>query len=211
MAAFSLVPDLDSPGAPSRHPLHFRPAARTDSRAIAELFRISSNGLADYVWSQLENEHPGLTLTQIGERRYLREAAAFSFQNCTVASHVGQIRGMVHAYPLGPDEPAPDLAAIDPVLRPYAELEVPGSLFISGLAVRRQHRDRGLGTMLLVNARRRAKNLGLRRLSLICFEANTGAQRLYARHGFTVVDSRKVVPHPLIHVRGDALLMVAGV
>ena len=48
-------------------------------------------------------------------------------------------------------------------------------------------------------------------LSLIVFEQNAGAKRLYERHGFREVDRRPAVPHELIYYRGDALLMVAGV
>ena len=97
------------------------------------------------------------------------------------------------------------------MLRPYAELEAPGSLYISGLAVAAEHRGQGLGTRLLVAARERARRLGCRELSLICLADNAGARRLYEREGFIVVDRRAVVPHPIIHVTGEALLMAAPV
>ncbi len=60
-------------------------------------------------------------------------------------------------------------------------------------------------------ARERARALGCRELSLICFAANAGARRLYERQGFTVVDRRDIVPHPMIHATGEALLMTAPV
>ena len=50
-----------------------RPARASDCGRIARLFRISSEGVADYVWSQMRNEFPGLSLLEIGERRYRRE------------------------------------------------------------------------------------------------------------------------------------------
>ena len=50
----------------------FRPATREDSRKIAELFRIASGGVAEYVWSTLAPEYPGLTSLEIGARRYAR-------------------------------------------------------------------------------------------------------------------------------------------
>jgi ribosomal protein S18 acetylase RimI-like enzyme len=181
-----------------------------DCRRIAELFRISSDGLADYVWSQLQDSYPGHSLLEIGERRYQRENTAFSYQNCVVAERAGEVIGMLHAFMIEPaDGPPGQDDAVDPVLRPYAELEVPGSLYISGLALLPGERGRGLGTRLLRTARERAQVLSCPKLSLICFAGNAGARRLYERHGFTVIDRRDIVPHPMIHATGEALLMAA--
>jgi len=113
----------------------FRPATRADARVIAELFQISSEGVADYVWNQLEGpEFEGLELIEIGTKRYGREDVKFSYQNCDIAEIDGETVGMLHAYVIGDDVGnVPD--DIDPVLRPYAELEEPHSLNISGLAL----------------------------------------------------------------------------
>jgi ribosomal protein S18 acetylase RimI-like enzyme len=139
-----------------------RLARMSDCRRIAELFRISSEGIADYVWSQLRDEFPGLSLLEIGERRYRREDTAFSYQNCLVAERAGEVIGMVHSYVIEPpaDQQEPAEPG-DPVLRPYAELEAPGSLYIAGLALLPEHRDRGIGTLMLVTARHKAR--GIRR------------------------------------------------
>ena len=48
----------------------FRPADIADSRTIAELFRHSSGGVADYIWQQVAE--PGESLLDVGERRYAR-------------------------------------------------------------------------------------------------------------------------------------------
>jgi hypothetical protein len=50
-----------------------RPAAPEDCLRIAELFRIASDGIADYVWSQLQPDYPGASLLEIGRRRYERQ------------------------------------------------------------------------------------------------------------------------------------------
>ena len=190
-----------------------RAARIEDCRRIAELFRISSEGIADYVWSRLQEGYPGLSLLEIGERRYERVDTAFSYQNCVVAGRAGEVIGMLHAFVIEPagSEPAAAAEAIDPVLRPYAELEAPGSLYISAIALQPGERGRGVGTRLLEAARERARAQRCPELSLICFAANAGALRLYARQGFTVVDRRAIVPHPMIHATGEALLMTAPV
>jgi ribosomal protein S18 acetylase RimI-like enzyme len=187
--------------------LVLRAARLEDCRRIAELFEISSDGIADYVWSRSQREYPGLSLLEIGERRYARENTAYSYQNCVVAERAGEVLGMLHSFLIEPADGPPE--AIDPVLRPYAELEVPGSLYISGLAILPSERGRGIGTRLLRIARRRAQELGCAELSLICFAANAGARRLYEREGFKVIDRRQIVPHPMIHATGEALLMSA--
>jgi ribosomal protein S18 acetylase RimI-like enzyme len=204
-------PDEDAPAGDERAAV-LRSARKADARAIAELFRISSDGVADYIWTTLADDYPGLEPIEIGERRYQRENEAFSYRHCLVVEQAGEIIALVHAFPIAPaDASAASSEPGDPVLQPYAELEAPGTLYISAMAVRPAYRGRGIGRRLLEAARQRARALGLERLSLLCFAANTGALRLYEREGFSVIDRRDVVPHPLIHRAGEVLLMVAPV
>jgi len=63
----------------------FRAATKGDGRKIAELFRVSSDGVADYVWSTLASEYSGLTPIEIGTRRYAGEEGRFSYKNCIMA------------------------------------------------------------------------------------------------------------------------------
>ena len=188
----------------------FRPARKEDCRTIAELYRISSDGVADYIWRKLAE--PGEEPIEVGERRYAREDTVFSYRNCTVAERNGEVIGMLVAFQVEPD---PDVSdpdeEVDSVLKPYSELERPGSFYICGMALFPEYRGEGLGTGMLELARQQAYQRGLEELSLIVFEQNAGAKRLYERHGFREVDRLPVVPHELIHYVGDALLMVAGV
>lgn len=198
-----------------------RRARKEDSGAIAGLFRISSDGLADYIWSRLESG-AGRSLIEIGLARYEREGVPFSYQNCVIAERGGRIAGMIHCFPMEPPDPPVDPAVDptvdpaanptvdppDPVLAPYAELEDEGSLYISGLALWPEDRNAGIGTRLLAAAAARTLDLGLPRLSLICFEANHRAMRLYRRLGFIEVARRPLVPHPCLkYESGDAVLM----
>lgn len=188
--------------------VQFRPATPADCREIAALFLVSSDGLAAYIWSLMDM--PGLDLIEIGAQRYAREGVAFSYQNCVMAEQGGGVVGMLHSFPI--EAPAPGKAPAvesDPVLRPYAELEDPDSLYISGVAVKEAWRSQGIGTRLLAMASEQARSRGLPRLSLICFEANLGAMALYRRLGFRESARRAIVPHPsLEYSEGDAVLMV---
>lgn len=192
----------------SANDVTFRPAKQADAPIIAELFRISSEGVADYIWSKMCSDGSAeRDLAAIGAERYAREGVDFSYQNCDIAEIDGEPIGMLHAYPMGSDvgHPPDD---IDPVLRPYAELEEPNSFYISGLALFDKMRGAGIGTRLLDFAYKRARAEGLKKISLICFAENDGAFRLYKREGFKARDKRPVVPHPLIRHGGDAVLMV---
>lgn len=186
-----------------------RQAAREDCARIARLFMIASDGLAEYIWSRVDA--PGASLLEIGERRYAREGVAFSYRNCLVAEIAGHVIGMLHSYPMHEAEPDENSGPSDPVLAPYAELEDYGSLYVSSLAMFHEHRGLGIGTRLLHEAGRRARVFGLERLSLICFEKNSGAMRLYKRLGFRELRRRPIVPHPFLHYReGDAVLLACS-
>ncbi len=184
-------------------PPRFRPAQQSDCLAIATLYSISSDGVADYIWTTLAE--PGEDLLDVGQRRYERENSAFSFQNCTVATVNDNIVGMVVAFPMEVDENA--ASEEDPVLAPYSKLELDDSYYICGVAVLPTYRNRGIGQQLLALAEQQASTKGLDTLSLIVFEQNEGAKRLYDRLGYREVAREAIVPHPLIHFTGDAILM----
>jgi ribosomal protein S18 acetylase RimI-like enzyme len=174
----------------------FRPATKEDSRAIAELFRISSDGVVDYVWITLAPEYSGLEPVEIGAHRYAREEGNFSYTNCVVAEREGEVIGQLCTYPEAESAEEPD-EAVDLVLEPYARLEIPGTLYISSLAVFDEFRGMGLGTEMLSIASER----GLDALSLLVFEQNTGAVKLYEREGFREVDGPRWYPTPLSTTR----------
>jgi ribosomal protein S18 acetylase RimI-like enzyme len=187
-----------------------RPARQGDARTIANLFRISSDGVADYVWSLLRPEYGGRSLPEIGAARYARKNNAFSYENCLLAQAGDRIAGMMHGFVMPPAADSRDETA-DPVLQPYAELEIPGSFYIAGLALFPIFRGRGIGNHLLDMAERRARKLGCPEISLIVFAENGEAVRLYAQNGFRIVKTRRIVPHALIRRRGDAYLMAKPV
>jgi ribosomal protein S18 acetylase RimI-like enzyme len=186
----------------------FRAATKEDSRRIAELFRISSDGVVDYVWMTLAPEYPGLEPVEIGVVRYASEEGGFSYTNCVLAELDGEVIGQLCTYPV---EETDTEELEDPVLEPYGRLEIPGTLYISSLALFEGFRGMGLGTKMLSIARDRARERKIDALSLLVFEQNTGALKLYEREGFREVDRAPVVPHPLIRHTGEVILMTARV
>jgi len=120
----------------------------------------------------------------------------------------GFVVGMLVAFPMEVDK---DSKEPDPILVPYSVLEEDQSYYICGMAVDEEQRAKGIGTMLLGEAERSCRTLGLAKLSLIVFEQNIQARRLYERNGYVETCRCSVVPHPLIHYTGDALLMVKSI
>jgi ribosomal protein S18 acetylase RimI-like enzyme len=188
----------------------FRAATKEDRYELARLFRIASGGVADYMWSRVAPKYPGLTPLEIGARRYAREEGNFSYKNCVVAEQGGAVIGMLFTFPIEDGREADDEPA-DPILKPYEELEILGSFYICALAMFPGFRGRGVGTKMLSIAREQAHQRGFGILSLLVFEQNEAAVRLYERNGFEVAGRAPVVPHELIDHTGDVLLMASVV
>lgn len=182
-----------------------RPAIKSDCMTIAALYSISSDGVADYIWSTLAA--PGEDILDVGRRRYEREDSVFSYNNCVVVEKDNKVIGMLVAFPMQTSDDSGD-NDVDPVVAPYSKLECNNSYYICGMAVFPEHRGHGIGTQLLATAEQQAHAKGFDKLSLIVFKQNEGAKRLYERAGYHEIAREAVVPHPLIHYTGDALLMV---
>ena len=187
---------------PSREP-YFRPARREDCATIAVLYSIASDGVADYIWTKLAE--PGEDIAIVGRRRYEREDSDFSYRNCTVAEVDGKVIGMLVAFPMHVDHTDEES---DPVLAPYSKLEEDNSYYVCGVALFPEYCGRGIGTRFMAFAEEHARDKGFNNLSLIVFEENTGAKRLYDRIGYLETKREPICPHPLIRHTGGAILMV---
>lgn len=183
-----------------------RPARKPDCRTIASLYSISSDGVSNYIWTTMAK--PGEDILDVGQRRYEREEGLFSYRNCTVAELTGEIIGMLVAFPMHVEPDAAKEEKPDPVLAPYSKLEEDNSYYICGMALFPPYRGHGVGSSFLALAEAHARARELAKLSLIVFEQNEGAKRLYLRNGYVEVARHPVVPHPLIRYTSDALLML---
>lgn len=185
-----------------------RPAIKADCLTIAKLYSISSDGVADYIWTQLAK--PGDDILTVGQHRYEEEHSNFSYRNCLVVEVEQNIAGMMVAFPITNPESDESLAGkdADPVLAPYADLEEYDSYYICGIAFFPEYRGLGIGKKLMAMAENKCRELGFNRLSLVVFDQNVGAKKLYLALGYKTVMTANVVAHPLIHLTGVASLMV---
>jgi ribosomal protein S18 acetylase RimI-like enzyme len=191
----------------------YRPATAEDNRFIAEMLEMSSDGVALIEWTEAAEEAGGRTALDIGAELYTTGAGDYSYRNCRVAEISGERAGLLLSFPMRAREaedppPAPPFDGSD-VFAPYKYLEAPNTWYVCGVAVQPHQRGHGVGTGLMELARKQALDHGYERLSLVVFEENAPAVRLYRRLGYEVVKRAPIVPHPLIRCTGYALLMVA--
>ena len=191
----------------------YRPAQPGDSRFIAEMIDVSSDGVALIDWMEAADAAPGRTALDIGAEKYASDEGDYSYSNCVLAEVASRRAGMLLTFPMhagDPDDIVPPPFDGKDVFAPYKYLEAPDTWYICGVAVIPEYRRHGIGKRLMQIAREQARDNGYDRLSLVVFEENTVAVRLYQDLGYAIVDRAPVVPHPLIRYTGDALLMVAA-
>lgn len=191
----------------------YRPAKAGDSRFIAEMIDISSDGVALIEWTEAAQAAGGRTVLDIGAESYASEEGDYSYCNCILAEVSDRKAGMLLSFPMHAKSPTdavspPPFDGTD-VFAPYKYLEASDTWYICGIAVTPEHRGHGIGKRLMQIAREQALDHGYDRLSLVVFEENTVAVRLYQHLGYEIIKRAPVVPHPLIRCSGDALLMVA--
>jgi len=76
-----------------------------------------------------------------------------------------------------------------------------GELYIDSIAVAESHRGRGIATLLLNAAIKKAADMGLPAVGLLVDKGNPGAERLYRRTGFTYVDDNVWGGHEMKHLQ----------
>lgn len=193
-----------------RDRIAFRRAESADVPVLAELLCLGAGGVVDAVYDGIPGAGAPKALI---ERRFTLANSINHFHNSTVAVRNGAVVGQLISYPM---DDALDEAP-DPVIppdrliywEPLKALRVPGSYYIASLAVLPGQQNRGIGSSLLSIARSRAKEKGLREISLQVFEENHRAVALYRRKGFKIVGHRPVIPHRLIRYGGNFIAMTA--
>lgn len=98
-----------------------RPAARQDTRAIAELALMTGEGIPAFFWAQ--SQRPGEDILEVCARNALSETDNYSYRNVQLALLDEAIAGMLLAYRLPAAEEAVDLNQYPEFIRPLIELE----------------------------------------------------------------------------------------
>lgn len=186
--------------------IRIRAATSHDAAELAPMLNEAGSGLPLVTWRGMAG--PDGDPWEVARERIRGTEGAVSHRNIWVAELHGETAGTLVAYHQ-PDEARAISEDIPPVFRPLVELEAEaaGTGYVNLLATIAAHRGRGIGSRLLEFAESRFR--GPRGMSLIVSDVNTGAMRLYERHGYRQVSARAKVAHDDWQMEGrDWLLMV---
>ena len=186
----------------------YRRATSEDVPELPELVNIAGDGLPLYLWAKLANS--GESPWDVAIDRARRGVGGFAFDNTVVRDEGGKIASCLIGYPL---TSAPHVYSHNNApasVAPLYELEatVPESWYINVLATFSEYRGRGFGTELLHVADMLALDAQCAGLSLVVSDANTGARRLYERHGYKERATRPIVKEGWEHAGQNWMLLV---
>jgi ribosomal protein S18 acetylase RimI-like enzyme len=184
-----------------------RPARREDAGVLARLIDMAGHGLPSHLWAE-----GGESPMDVGRRRVEREEGNFSYRNAWVIEADGEVAAGLIGYRQPEPYELDDLEKFSPMVQPLVRLQAfaPGSWYVHIVAVLPEHRGKGLGSLLLADAERRAHEVGARSLSLIVASENPRALRLYEHVGYRSLERRPVVGFPGFH-GGDWVMMTKPV
>jgi ribosomal protein S18 acetylase RimI-like enzyme len=196
----------------SAQSIAIRDALAADTMQLAQLAIMAGHGLLDIFYGGLI---PGKSTAEIvAERRMLHPGNFAELANWRVARDgAGGVLGALNSFPhdvfeKSPPDPlltAERLAVVDTLTK--LETSAIGTYYINIIAVFPGHRNGGIGGKLLAEAERLARRGGFRRLALSTFAADTRLVDFYRSHGFRVLGTRPITPHPALEHGGNWALM----
>lgn len=192
--------------------IRYRPATKQDSRFIAEMIEISSDGIAALEWQREADASAGIGALDVGARWYARDDGDYSYRNCLIAeTDDGAPVGMILAFPLTEANRSRDAKpppyADDDIYAPYKYLEAVDTWYLCGVTVLPEYRGRDIGKELIELSLERGRAQGFDRASLIAVRGKTRLIAFYESLGFRITRSAPIVEHPRIRASGDAVLM----
>lgn len=183
-----------------------RAATIADAEEMAVLIDYAGEGLPSHLWAGMAEggETPG----QVGIRRARRDEGSFSWRNAWIAEFDGSVAGMLTGYPIA--TPAPVEPGTPSLFAALQELEnaASGSWYVNVLACHPGFRNRGIGSALMRKAEELARDAGFGEISVIVFDTNASARRLYERHGYAERAARSFDPGGWETANRGAILLV---
>ncbi len=190
--------------------VRYRPAVAGDSRFIASMIELSSDGIASLEWQQKSVDSPGLSALDIGSRQYAKGEGDYSYRNCVMAETDKPI-GMILSFPITEDnlsiDAKPPPYSPDDIYAPYKYLEALDSWYICGVAMLPEYRKQGIGRHLILQSIERGQQRGFVNTSLVAMAEKQGLIAFYQSLGFGITRTAPIVEHPGIRASGDAVLM----
>ena len=191
--------------------IKYRPATPGDSRFIAEMIDLSSDGIAAIEWHEKAEQYANLNPIDVGMQAYAQDEGDYSYRNAIIAERGRRPIGMILAFPITAENrtpyPKPPPYGKADLYAPYGYLEAVDSWYICGLAVVPEYRRQGVASILMEMSMQMGRERGFKNTSLIAMLQKTRLIKYYEARGFEITRSAPIVDHPLIRVSGIAVLM----
>lgn len=181
--------------------IHIRPARPDDAPLAAAAFRLSMNGMTEYLFGP-DGRQAEIALMRL----FSFDAGRFGYHSAYVAEWNRQPLGMLISFP-GADANRLSLAAVPQLFKtlgmrffgmamrslPLANIREAETdeYLISNLAVLPAAQGQGLGSRLLEHAEEQARTLGFSKCALLVSPGNKTALKLYKKHGYEIVFTRR--------------------
>ncbi|GGE44733.1 hypothetical protein GCM10007276_22310 [Agaricicola taiwanensis] len=190
--------------------IRFRTGTEADAEDVAILFDMSNAGYITQLWGEEAQE--GETWLDVAKRKILAPGSEIGPAH-TIIAEAGfgdgrsKVAGML-IWKLIPDVP-PDPSRETDATRAFAELKthVPGSFYLSNMAVYPDWRDYRLATAMLNVAITTAYKMGYKTISAIVHESNTKLLAHYDKRGMAVTASMPVGPRSAYAAESRWLLL----
>ncbi|MGM0900416.1 MAG: GNAT family N-acetyltransferase [Bacillota bacterium] len=178
--------------------LKIRGAVKKDANKAVELIHIAITDIAEQLTGQTKKDNIRKTLSQF----FCEDNNRLSYQNMIVADILGEIAGIIITYP-GEKATRLDEPILKRLRKKRRNEEIhfdkeanENDYYIDTLCVNDLFRGYGIGTMLLKEAEKMAKEKGYSRVSLNVAHDNQMAKKLYQRVGYSKEKVIQINKHP---------------
>jgi GNAT superfamily N-acetyltransferase len=170
--------------------LALRQATPDDSEDAARIVILTGEGVVEHL---LDGLVPGVDSLTILTAAFIGGEGVYRTENMLYERREDALTVLLFAYPSEEHRVPPLMESMVPAkrlraVRPILERSVPESLYINTLWLTEHLRGNGLADELFAAALCRCAALGLRRVSLFCWNDNARAMGFYARNGCFVAE-----------------------
>jgi GNAT superfamily N-acetyltransferase len=184
-------------------------ATPDDAEEIARIVIRTGEGVVEHL---LDDLVPGVDSLAILTAAFIGGEGVYRVENMLCAWQADALVGLLFAYPSGEHRVPPLMESMVPAkrlraVRPILERSVPDSLYVNTFWLTESQRGNGRADTLFSLAGQRCLALGLKRVSLFCWNDNPRAMRFYARNGCVVAEHLPPEALPLErHPLGGSIL-----
>lgn len=166
--------------------LTYRLAVEKDSKKASELIHLAIDDISEQLTGETNTDNIRETLGYFFHKKNNR----LSFQNTIIADILDEVVGIIISYP-GDDAHFLDEPILSELRKKRPDQDItfdkeadPGDYYIDTICVSPKFQGYGIGTVLMKEVEKRAKQIGYTRVSLNVAFDNPSAKELYKKIGF---------------------------